>query len=53
MNVFDYLSWRGDVPLALSPFNPVDSLVLSELSYTDFSGVLSPAILSDQPSNDP
>ena len=42
MNVFDYLSWRGDVPLALSPFNPVDSLVLSELSYTDFSGVLSP-----------
>jgi hypothetical protein len=42
MNVFDYLSWRGDVPLSISPFNPVDSLVLAELSYTDFSGVLSP-----------
>lgn len=40
MNVFDYLTWRSDVPLSVSPFNPVDSLVLSELSYADFEGVL-------------
>ena len=40
MNIFDYLTWRCDVPLTVSPFNPVDSLVLSELCYTDFEGVL-------------
>ena len=39
-NIFDYLTWRGDVPLALSPFNPVDNLILSELSYTDFGGIV-------------
>ena len=40
MNLFDYLTWRSDVPLSVSPFNPVDSLILSELAYTDFEGVL-------------
>ena len=40
MNIFDYLTWRCDVPLSVSPFNPADSLVLAELSYTDFEGVL-------------
>ncbi len=37
-NIFDYLIWRGDVPFSVSPFNEVDSLVLAELIYTDFSG---------------
>ncbi len=39
-NVFDYLSWRSDVPLWVSPFNEVDNLILSELIYTDFAGVV-------------
>lgn len=39
-NIFDYLDWRADVPLSLDPFNEVDNLVLSELSYTDFSGIV-------------
>ncbi len=39
-NVFDYLSWRADVPLWVSPFNEVDNLILSELIYTDFAGVV-------------
>ena len=39
-NVFDYLYWRADVPLSVSPFNDVDNLVLSELIYTDFAGVV-------------
>lgn len=39
-NVFDYLSWRADVPLWVAPFNPVDNLILSELIYTDFAGVV-------------
>ncbi len=37
-NIFDYLTWRKDVPFSVSPFNEVDALVLSELIYADFSG---------------
>ena len=40
-NIFDYLEWRCDVPLAVDPFNEVDNLVLSELVYTDFRGIAS------------
>ena len=39
-NVFEYLHWRGDVPLSVSPFNHVDNLILSELVYTDFNGIV-------------
>lgn len=38
-DVFDYLSWRGDLTLAQSPFNEVDSLILSVFAYLDFSSV--------------
>ena len=31
--LFDYLDWRGELSLAQSPFNPVDNLLLSALSY--------------------
>ena len=40
MNIFDYLKWRGDVPFAISPFNDVDNLILAELAYTDFGGIV-------------
>ena len=39
-NVFDYLSWRADVPFSAAPFNDVDNLILSELAYTDFGGIV-------------
>ena len=39
-NIHEYLIWRGDVPFTVSPFNEVDGLVLSELAYADFHGVL-------------
>ena len=39
-NIFDYLTWRGDVPFSVDPFNEVDNLVLSELAYTDFDGIV-------------
>ena len=39
-NVFDYLEWRGDIPLDADPFNEVDNLVLAMLSYTDFGGIV-------------
>ncbi len=39
-NLFDYLTWRGDVPFKADPFNEVDNLVLAELAYSDFEGGL-------------
>ena len=30
-NIMDYLDWRGDLPLTVSPFNEVDGLILAEL----------------------
>ncbi len=39
-NIHEYLIWRGDVPFEISPFNEVDGLVLSELAYANFSGVV-------------
>ncbi|MDR2259078.1 MAG: DUF2974 domain-containing protein [Treponema sp.] len=32
-DIFDYLSWRGDLTFARSPFNPVDNIILTHLSY--------------------
>lgn len=40
--LFDYLAWRGDVPLTTDPFNEVDNLILTELAYVDFSGIVTP-----------
>ena len=36
--ILDYLGWRLDVPLRVSPFNPVDNLVLSVFSYLPLDG---------------
>ena len=40
MNIFDYLRWRCDVPFSAAPFNLADNLILSELIYTDFGGIV-------------
>ena len=39
-NIFDYLKWRGDVPFSADPFNAIDNLILAELAYVDFGGIL-------------
>lgn len=39
-DLFDYLKWRSDVPLSVAAFNEVDNLVLAELAYSDFSGIV-------------
>ena len=39
-NLLDYLDWRGDLTLAQSPFNEVDNLILAELSFLDFGGIV-------------
>ena len=37
-SLFDYLNWRGDLLFENVPLCEVDSLILSILSYVDFSG---------------
>lgn len=39
-NLFDYLKWRNDVPLSTDAFGEVDNLVLAEIAYTDFGGIV-------------
>lgn len=39
-NISDYLDWRGDLDFFRDPFNEVDNLILSELAYTDFDGIV-------------
>lgn len=41
-NILDYIDWRGDLTLAQSPFNEVDNLILAELSFLDFAGIVPP-----------
>ncbi len=39
-NLFDYLEWRGDIPLSEAPFNAVDNLILSTLVYVQFQDLV-------------
>lgn len=39
-NIRDYLHFRGDLSLLQDPFNEVDGLILSEISYIDYSGIV-------------
>ena len=41
-NLLDYLDWRGDLTLEQDPFNEVDNLILAELSFVDFQGIVPP-----------
>lgn len=39
-DIFDYLSWRGDIPFSIMGVNDVDALIFSVLSYVFFDGVV-------------
>ncbi len=39
-NMMDYLEWRGDLTFAADGFNEVDNLILSQLVYVDFDGIV-------------
>ena len=39
-NIIDYIAWRGDLPFSVVPFNDIDSLILCQISYLDFSGIV-------------
>lgn len=36
MELLDYLKWRNDISLSVSPFNDIDNVILSYISYLDF-----------------
>lgn len=39
-NIYSYIQWRGDLDFMERPFCEVDNLILSELSYMDFAGIV-------------
>ncbi|MDR2617592.1 MAG: DUF2974 domain-containing protein [Treponema sp.] len=39
-DIFDYLEWRGDLSLEQSPFNPVDNIILTHLSYLPLDNIV-------------
>lgn len=41
-NILDYLDWRGDLTFEQTPFNEVDNVILSQLSYVNFDNIVPP-----------
>ncbi len=39
-DLFDYLAWRGDLAFEAVPLCDVDRVILAELSYLDFAGII-------------
>ncbi len=39
-DLFDYISWRGDITFSQVPFGKLDALMLAHLSYSLFDGLL-------------
>ena len=39
-NMLDYLDWRGDITIHQSGINDVDCLIMSQISYMNFSEVV-------------
>ncbi|MCI5519524.1 MAG: DUF2974 domain-containing protein [Treponema sp.] len=39
-NLFDYVAWRGDISFDTIPFNKIDALLLSHLSYSLLNGLV-------------
>lgn len=38
--IFEYLEWRGDLPIDKVPFNDVDAAILARFSYEPFDGIV-------------
>ena len=39
--ILDYIEWRGDLSFEASPFNEVDNLIFSWMSYVELKGIVS------------
>ena len=40
----DYIAWRGDLSFEAAPFGPVDAMILAQLAYIDFTGIVTEQI---------
>lgn len=43
-DICDYIDWRGDLSFEVSPFNDVDALIFAQLSYLNYSGLVSESL---------
>lgn len=39
-NIEDYIKWRGDLSFRQDPFNDIDNLILTQIAYVDFEGIV-------------
>ncbi len=39
-NMLDYIDWRGDITMEMSPFNDIDNLIFTQLSFIDFDSIV-------------
>lgn len=39
-NILDYMKWRGDLTFTQSSFNEIDGLILSQIVYIPFEGIV-------------
>ena len=38
-SILDYIDWRGDLTFRASPFNEVDNLILTQLSFVNWEKI--------------
>ena len=48
-SLYDYLNWRGDLSFENVPLGEVDSLILSMLTYIDYTGLVPDELSSKKP----
>lgn len=48
-NIFDYITWRGDLTFSQSPLNEVDNLIFSRLSYFPMDDLVSASFYDAKP----
>ena len=39
-NILDYIDWRGDLTFEKAPFNDIDNLIFTQLSFIDFDSIV-------------
>lgn len=47
--MFEYLHWRGDLSFQAAPFNEIDNIILSMMSFIDFSSATADGALAELP----
>lgn len=48
-NMIDYVLWRGDIDFSVSSLNAVDNLILCQITYLNYEGIVSSEFLKKGP----